>query len=237
MAQYSLRDNPLTEAPDDKIAHLEGVKSFSKDEIIERILNRGNTMTRTDLLAAINAYAEEIIFITAEGNTVNTPLINTSLTISGVFINNDDTFDPRRHTLKVNVTAGTALKEAAGKIRLTKVQGTSSTPWITTVHDTLLPANDTTNVVKMGSVIELTGARLKFDMADSEQGVFFIKNGIETRLMQIIENKPSHILAILPATVTEGAYTVELRTRVSTNGTATKAVKKGSFTHTVTVTA
>ena len=33
MANYSLRDNPLTEDPNDKLAQLEGVRSFTKEEI------------------------------------------------------------------------------------------------------------------------------------------------------------------------------------------------------------
>ena len=235
MANYSLRDNPLTEDPNDKLAQLEGVRSFTKEEIIERILKRGNTMTRTDLLAAINAYAEEIAFITEEGNTVNTPLLNTSLSISGVFVNGEDSFDPRRHTLKVNAQAGTALKEAATKIKLNKVQGASAIPWITGVRDTLSAADDTTNALKAGSVIELTGSRLKFDAADTEQGVFFVKDGAETRCEKIIENKPSRVLALLPALLAAGEYTVEVRTRNNTNGNPTKAVKKGAFERLVTV--
>ena len=63
MANYSLRDNPLTEDPNDKLAQLEGVRSFTKEEIIDRALNRGNTMTKTDFLASINAYEEEVAYI------------------------------------------------------------------------------------------------------------------------------------------------------------------------------
>ena len=235
MANYSLRDNPLTEDPNDKLAQLEGVRSFTKEEIIERILKRGNTMTRTDLLAAINAYAEEIAFITEEGNTVNTPLLNTSLSISGVFVNGEDSFDPRRHALKINAQAGTALKEAASKIKLAKVQGSAAVPWITDVRDTLSATDDTTNALKAGSVIELTGARLKFDAADSEQGVFFISDGGEIRLSQIIEAKPARILAMLPADTAAGTYTVEVRTKNTGNKTDGKALKRGSFDRTVTV--
>lgn len=238
MAHYRLRDNPLTEDPNDKLAQLEGVKSFTKDEIIERILNRGNTMTRTDLLAAINAYAEEIVFITEEGNTVNTPLFNTSLSISGVFTNGDDTFDPRRHTLKVKVTAGTTLKEAASKIKLVKVQGSSTVPWVTGIRDTLSTTDDASSFLKAGSVIELTGTRLKFDATDAEQGVFFLSNNTETRLTQIIEDKPTRVLAVLPITLAAGDYTIEVRSRYSgASGKETKALKKGSFEKLVTVTA
>ena len=89
MAKYSLRDNPLTEDPNDKLAALEDVKSLTKEEIIDRILKRGNTMTKTDLLAAINAYEEECAIITEEGSAINTPLFNTSLVIQGKFDNGD----------------------------------------------------------------------------------------------------------------------------------------------------
>ena len=237
MANYSLRDNPLTEDPNDKLAQFEGVKSLSKTDILDRAVNRGNTMTRTDFLAAINAYEEEIAFITAEGNTVNTPLINTSLSISGVFTDGNDSFDSRRHTLKINVTAGTALKEAASKIKLTKVQGSGKVPWITNVRDTLSTQGDEQGTVKAGSVIELTGARLKFDTADSEQGVFFIVESGDIRLTQVVENKPSRIIAMVPLGIIPGSYTVEVRSRTSTGGTAIKTLKKGTFERTVTVTA
>lgn len=237
MANYSLRDNPLTDDPNDKVAQLEGVRSFTKDEIIERILNRGNTMTRTDLLAAINAYAEEVAFITAEGCTVNTPLINTSFTITGVFTSGEDTFDPKRHALKVHAMPGTALKEAAGKVKLNKVQGTSTVPWITDVRDTLSAAGGGTGALKAGSVIELAGSRLKFDAADAEQGVFLIAGGEETRCGQVVENKPSRVLVVLPATAAPGDYTLELRTRNTGNKTEGKVLKKGAFERAVTVTA
>lgn len=236
MANYSLRDNPLTDDPNDKIAQLEGVRSYTKDEIIERILNRGNTMTRTDLLAAINAYAEEVAFITAEGSTVNTPLLNTSLSITGVFTSGDDMFDQKRHSLKVNVSAGSALRDAALKVRLTKVQGASTGPWITGVRDTLSAAEDVSGLLRAGSVIEISGSRLKFDAADGEQGVFLVSGGGETRCEQVIENKPSRVLAVLPA-VAPGEYTVELRTRNTGSRTGGRLMKKGTFERTVTVTA
>ena len=235
MAKYSLRDNPLTEDPNDKLAALEDVKSLTKEEIIDRILKRGNTMTKTDLLAAINAYEEECAIITEEGSAINTPLFNTSLAIQGKFDNGDDVFDLRRHALKVNVAAGTVLKEAAGKVKLTKVQGTTTVPWITGVRDTLSDAEDKSGNLKAGSVIEITGAKLKFDNADSEQGVFFIGEAGEIRCTQVVDNKPSKVLFVLPMDTAAGSYTLEVRTRANTNGKATKTVKKGSFEKSVTV--
>ena len=235
MAKYSLRDNPLTEDPNDKLAALEDVKSVTKEEIIDRILKRGNTMTKTDLLAAINAYEEECAIITEEGNAINTPLFNTSLAIQGKFENGDDVFDPKRHTLKVNATAGTMLREAAGKIRLTKVQGTTSAPWISGVRDTLADAEDRSGNLKAGSVIEITGARLKFDNADSEQGVFLVGESGEIRCTQVVDNKPAKVLFVLPKDTAAGSYTLEVRTKNTGNKTDGKTLKKGAFEKSVTV--
>ncbi|BDC96667.1 DNA-binding domain-containing protein [Treponema saccharophilum] len=235
MAKYSLRDNPLTEDPNDKLAALEDVKSLTKEEIIDRILKRGNTMTKTDLLAAINAYEEECAIITEEGSAINTPLFNTSLAIQGKFDNGDDVFDLRRHALKVNVAAGTVLKEAAGKVKLTKVQGTTSAPWITGVRDTLSDAEDRSGNLKAGSVIEVTGAKLKFDNADGEQGVFLVGGASEIRCTQVVENKPSKVLFVLPMDTAAGSYTLEVRTKNTGNKTDGKTLKKGAFEKSVTV--
>lgn len=235
MAKYSLRDNPLTEDPNDKLAALEDVKSLTKEEIIDRILKRGNTMTKTDLLAAINAYEEECAIITEEGSAINTPLFNTSLVIQGKFDNGDDVFDLRRHTLKVNVAAGTVLKEAAGKVKLTKVQGTTTVPWITGVRDTLSDAEDRSGNLKAGSVIEVTGAKLKFDNADGEQGVFLVGGAGEIRCTQVVENKPAKVLFVLPKDTAAGSYTLEVRSKNTGNKTDGKTLKKGAFEKSVTV--
>ena len=87
MANYSLRDNPLTEDRAFLSESLRECYAFSRKYLSNcipyeasfrrklgkhRVSDATNTMTRTDLLAAINACAEEIAFITEEGNTVNT---------------------------------------------------------------------------------------------------------------------------------------------------------------------
>lgn len=57
------------------------------------------------------------------------------------------------------------------------------------------------------------------------------------KLAQVVENKPSSLLALLPADTASGSYTVEARTRTATGGTPSKTVKKGSLERAVTVTA
>ncbi len=235
MANYSLKDNPLTADPNDKLAQLEGVKSYSQDGIIDRMLKRGTSLTKTDMLAALNAFNEEVIYITEEGGTVSTPLFSTSLSISGVFANADDTFDPKRHSLNVNSRTGSALKEAAQKIKLTKVPHTINTPWITGVRDTLASENAECKV-SAGNVIELTGAHLKFDNTDTEQGVFFVNDAGEIRCTKIVDNKDKRTLFVLPLTVAAGEYKLEVRSKVkSKSADNLKAVRAGTFERFITV--
>ena len=85
MLKYCLRENLLTAKPDDYMAQVTDSHVFTLDDIIDRMVKRGTTVTRTDLVAIMQLYTEECSFIVEEGGTLNTPLINTSMSISGVF--------------------------------------------------------------------------------------------------------------------------------------------------------
>jgi hypothetical protein len=58
MLPYSLNENLLTERTDDYIAQPQPKRSNDKDAIIDRMLRRGTTLTRTDLMAALRACFE-----------------------------------------------------------------------------------------------------------------------------------------------------------------------------------
>jgi len=126
------------------------------DDIIDRMVKRGTTVTRTDLVAIMQLYTEECSFIVEEGGTLNTPLINTSMSIIGVFDGADDAFDKKRHALNLNITSGTALKTALTKTKAMKVETAGTDPYITGVSDKL---NDTTDTIKIGPVMEILGSR------------------------------------------------------------------------------
>ena len=69
-----------------------------------------------DILAVLNNFFEVAVGITASGETINTDLFKTNLSISGVFDGAGDTFDKSRHSIRVNTNAGKLLKEALTKI-------------------------------------------------------------------------------------------------------------------------
>jgi hypothetical protein len=96
---YFLSDNHLTSDPENQIAILANIRSYTDDDIIDRIMQR----TSPDLLAAILAYREEHKFIVEEGNGFNTGLINAGPNILGKFNSVTDSYDHSRHQLRYGV--------------------------------------------------------------------------------------------------------------------------------------
>ena len=234
MLKYSLRENLLTPAPDDYMAQAADVRSYTLDEIIDLMMEKGSTLTRADVAATLQVYGEVVSAIIKDGSAVNTPLMNTSMSISGVFDGANDSFDKKRHTVNLNITAGTLLRDAVTKVKCEKTEGASTDPYITEVKDVV--SGKTNDILTKGGVVQLVGARLKFDAKDTAQGIFFVpETGEAVRAAVIAENKPARLMAIIPADLAAGTYYIEVRTKYSGGGTKLKTVKKGSFGKPLTV--
>ena len=227
MLKYSLRENLLTPAPDDYMAQVTDTRSYSLEEIIDLMMDKGSTLTRADVAATLQVYGEVCSSIVADGAALNTPLVNTSMSITGVFNGANDSFDKKRHTVNLNMTAGTLLRDAVTKVKCEKTEGASTDPYITEVSD--IVSGKTNCTLTKGGVVQLTGSRLKFDQKDEAQGIFFVpETGAAVRASVIAENKPARLMAIIPD-LAAGTYYVEVRTKVDTKGKTFKTLKTGRF--------
>ena len=234
MLKYSLRENLLTPAPDDYMAQAADVRSYTLDEIIDAMMEKGTTITRADVAATLQVYGEVVSAIIKDGSAVNTPLFNTSMSVTGVFNGANDAFDKKRHTVNLNITAGTLLREAAAKVKCEKTEGASTDPYITEVKDVV--SGKTNDILTKGGVVQLTGSRLKFDVTDASQGIFFVaETGAPVRADVIAENKPARLMAIIPADLKAGTYYIEVRTKIDTKGKTLKTLKTGRFNKPLTV--
>ncbi|QTQ14546.1 DUF4469 domain-containing protein [Treponema parvum] len=228
MLKYALRENLLTAAPDDYMAQAADVRSYTLDEIINLMMEKGTTLTRADVAATLQVYGEVVSAIIKDGSAVNTPLMNTSMSISGVFGGANDSFDKKRHTVNLNITAGTLLRDAVTKVKCEKTEGASTDPYITEVTDIVTGAVNTT--LTKGGVVQLVGSRLKFDAKDEAQGIFFVpETGEAVRAAVIAENKPARLMAIIPADLAAGTYYIEVRTKIDMGGKKLKTHKTGRF--------
>ena len=234
MLKYALRENLLTPAPDDYMAQATDVRSYTLDEIIDLMMEKGTTLTRADVAATLQVYGEVVSAIIKDGSAVNTPLMNTSMSISGVFNGANDSFDKKRHTVNLNLTAGTLLRDAVTKVKCEKTEAASTDPYITEVADIVTGTVNT--VLTKGGVVQITGSRLKFKADDAAQGIFFVpETGTPVRAAVIAENKPARLMAIIPADLEAGTYYIEVRSKHSGGGKPLKAVKAGRFAKPLTV--
>ena len=230
---YSTTENLLTERLDDLSATCHPASNYDKDAIFNEMMKRGTLLTKTDILAVLNLFEETVAGILADGNTVTTPLFNTSFSISGVFEGAMDTFDPSRHKLNINLTKGTMLRDAEKRVKLEKTTAVAPMPLIQEVKDSI--SGSYNSKLTPGGVIELRGNTLKIDGDKPECGLWFVfEDGTETKSAVIIENKPSRIIALIPNLVV-GEYNVKIVTQYSTGGSVLKTPKTYVFTKTLIV--
>jgi hypothetical protein len=228
MLQYTTVENLLTAAPNDYSAQPVNVRSYQFPEIIRRILARNPGLSEAQLTSAINEFVEEVSIITAEGDAVNTPLINTNLSIQGVLDSAADVFDAKRHRVRINVNAGVKLAAAVAKVKPQKTDVAEPLPHIVEVRDFV--SGTVNETLTAGGVVQIRGSRLKFMTDDDANGIFLTDaNGASIKLTVIAENKPARLMAMLPADLPAGEYAVEVRSTYAAVGKPTKTLKTGRF--------
>lgn len=232
MLQYSLVENLLTKVADDYMALVQPGGSYDKEAIVSQMLRRGTLLTRTDILAVLNGFEETIRDITRDGCTVNTPLFNTSFSISGVFEGAMDTFDPNRHKLNVNLARGTVMRDAEKWVDIEKTGTVTPQPQILEVKDSV--SGQVNEVLTPGGVLEVWGNNIKIDGDNPECGLYFVpETGDSVKAQVIVQNKPSTLIVMIPA-LTVGNWTLELATQFN-GGKPLKVPKTCTFSKTLTV--
>jgi len=103
---YVLHENNLTSDPDDYMALVQPVGTAELEDVIERIVAQGSTVTRADIVSVLEDYHTAIENLVLEGVNVNTPGANYRVSIKGVFTGLTDGFDPNRHQVRAIVSAG-----------------------------------------------------------------------------------------------------------------------------------
>lgn len=225
--KYALVENLLTPAVDDYTAQTQQTKSNDLDSIIQKMLKRGSLLTKTDILAVLNSFFEVCEEITEEGETINTDLIKTNLTISGVFIGATDIYDVKRHSININVTAGKLLKNAISEMKTEKLATAEILPNILEVKDSI--SQTTNDQLTPNGVLEIMGSRLKIEGEPEQVGIFFVNDDDSNsyKVATVVDNKPAKLIVMIPA-LPKGHYTLQVKTAY-TGATPLKQARTGIF--------
>jgi hypothetical protein len=206
---YALFENHLTSDPNDYMAVTTNAICLDENALIGLMLSRGSTLTETDIMAVLKMEREVICEQAAMGNNITTPIFNLSMSIKGVFNGIDDSYDPARHTIKLNLAPGVDLRKTVASIKTQKVRAGKTSPIIDQFVDAA--QGSVNDLVSSGGLATLKGSYLKYDATDLLQGIFFMAaDGSETRVTVISLNKPGELHFLTPA-LAVGEYRVEVR--------------------------
>ena len=221
--KYALHPNPLTEDDEDHRAVVQGQESRTTNDIVEEIAGGGHSITKEDILAVVEGYERTIAKYIADGDRVNTSIMQISTSIAGVFKGTDDYFDPGRHKVNVNCSPGSRLQEVADNISSQKVKRSQRRPNIAHVKD--YESGTINSQLTPGGVVEIYGSLLKHDPEDEKQGVFLVSDGDEMKAGPLVRNKPSTLMVSLPDNLPAAEYEVEVRANLR----RTSSIRRGNI--------
>jgi hypothetical protein len=209
MLEYTLEPNELTDEPNDFRAQVVNVRSFTQNDVVDRIMKIGAGLTRSDIVSVMEAEKQVITELIADGGAVNMDLFYASPSIQGVFT---ATAEPDAHTVRINLHPGQVLQKAIEGMKTKKMPGGGTgSHSINAVIDAI--TGEVNIGLTVGGIITIQGHKIKITGEDA--GLYFrgVSGGAEEKYHGAFgENLPSRITFIMPA-LTPGAYRLVIKTK------------------------
>ncbi len=219
MTRYALFETQLTSCePGTHVALVQSSGTAHMDDVIDRIIQRGSTVTRADIAGVLEDYYAVIEHLLLEGQRVVTPVAHFGTSVRGRFTGPDDTSDVTRHQVAWIVNPGCRLRTVIQhRARVAKREATKRVPNPESFVDANTGEKNAT--LTPGGMGRLVGHRLKIaDPDDPAQGVFFVdETNAQTRVSVIGENRPRSLIFLVPASLPTGQYRLLARSRFYEN--------------------
>jgi hypothetical protein len=207
-------------------------RTFYFDDVVDRMVSRGSTITRAEVYAVFEELGLAIESIVKDGDRVVTQLFRIAPFISGAFENEEDNFDPARHEVNLKITPGDRFRETTSEIPVEKIARSRQKPVLAQFKDN---ASDNLNTtITPGTACTIKGSLLKFDETDPNQGIFLIHTDtkVTRRVMgKLLRNKPAELIFNSPDDLVTGTYGLEVRTLLR----RTRDIRYGALPYTLTV--
>jgi hypothetical protein len=199
------------------------------------MMQSGAGLTRSDVLSVLEAEKEAIYATLADGEAVTTDLFNAFPSVQGVFTGADDSFDPKRHRVKIHLHEGAGLRKVEERVRIKKVQPGLTGAFIASVTD--VKTGSVNNLLTPGRPLRVYGTKLKVAGEDPSVGVYFKgADGTEVKVeaSDIVENKPSDVIVMIPE-LAPGTYYLRLTTQFAGRSSSIKKPHTAEFGAALTV--
>lgn len=211
--KYALFDNKMTEDPDDYMAIVQEAQNKNLDDIIKQITVPGSILKETECRAVIGDFLKKLAENAQEGIGFLNEYLSINFSIQGVFADEDDRYDPKRHSIVMNLTANAELKKSLEFIKVEKVSPSIPQPVLNLLYDML--SNTTNTKLSSNGMAELKGEKLSINTAEADEGIFIINaaTAAETKVSLIHNNEPKKLQFLVPTGLQAGSYKIEVRNR------------------------
>lgn len=228
--RFYLQPNPITPDPNDQSARVAANLTYTVKDIIRKCLQRGTTLTETDLRAVIllvfTVMSEEV----ADGNAINTPLVNIRPSITGVFTSAMDSFDSSRHIKRATISAGVQLAQKMEGAKVEKIASGQRVPIVQEFTD--IATGTTNSILTPGNIGQIVGSELKFDIANASDGIYLVHSGgSETKITILATRTEGKLMFSIPSGLIAGSYALEVRRAYGNAG----SIRTGSLNESLQV--
>ena len=212
MLEYALIQALFSTAQGKFTAKIQSSVSYSFEDIIDRMVENGSTLSREELVAAVRGYHQVIAGIIKKGGVIHTEAFQLRFSITGTFDDASEAFDPKKQAIHLHIIPGPLFQEAAQEAVPQKVSPHTQTGIVITEVKDSTTGSINANITSEG-VVEIVGSYLKIEGNNPQVGVYFIaQDGTEHKVATLAQNKPSSLLVVAP-TLTSGTYTLEIKTQ------------------------
>ncbi|NJO92033.1 MAG: DUF4469 domain-containing protein, partial [Chloroflexia bacterium] len=179
-----------TPDPDDCRPIVVNTQIFNVDDVVKQITGEGSILKVTESVAVSNALLRQIGLNLSQGIGFHCDYFDVSIDMRGVYINENDTYDSKRHTIYANLRAGKPWKENLAKAKVEKVTPDENKPGIVVLFD--LKSKTANETLTPGGMAEIQGQLLKADTTADDEGIYFVleNGGGEIKVAYIYQNFP-----------------------------------------------
>jgi hypothetical protein len=225
-----------------------------KNDYIAEVSTSGNTLRNEDIAQSIitgrrELRYETILSILSErddmvgdsllaGSSFQDKNFHYKPRIAGAWIGSNSTFNAGEHKITVDTTPTIVYRKRLDEEVAVEVLGVKTDGGANIGLVTDLTTGKTDGTITPSGDIVITGDKMKIAPDDEEGlGIFFIDAaGTEIPLDHpMSENNPKKILCRVPASLTDGEYTLKIITRYAGSGTLLKETRTIVYTTPLTV--
>lgn len=231
MIEYKLEKNELTADPNDYRAVVVNARVYTEEEFMDRMLESGAGLTRSDILSVRAAYKQTALNIIKEGSLINDDLFNMSFTMPGKYHPADET---EHHALEIHLHPSRELREAAARLKPRRVSASGKEPLITAALDV---NSNTADRISGGGICILKGNKIKVTGSHPDVGLYFKEvsgAGVTKFSGPFAENLPSRLMFQAPS-LPAGVYRLSIKTQFTSAVKELAVPRVIEYPHDITV--